>query len=154
MLYTEVFTLKIIEELMHFLNENKESAKEELRDISDKNCYSAGYERGIIAVISEIEYFIRKREYSEVYCHKIIRLNLSTRLYNILKKNNLIFIGDLVVREGADLRKSGLGRKLFDELQNALREYEIVYKLPINSLELGQILSPAVINRLNRLRYV
>jgi DNA-directed RNA polymerase subunit alpha len=68
-----------------------------------------------------------------ILSHKIDKLELSSRSYNCLKNENLVYIGDLVVKTEEDLLKTpNFGRKSLNEIKYALEN---------NGLSLGMDIS-------------
>ena len=72
---------------------------------------------------NEIEIIEKKIGLNDIFISSVDNLELSLRSMNALKRLNINYIGDLVIKsEGEILRVPNFGRKSFNEVKKVLRE--------------------------------
>jgi len=65
---------------------------------------------------------------------KVEELELSLRAFNCLKKENIVYIGDLVSKtEGELLRTPNFGRKSLNEITEVLKQMGLHLGMPVPS---------------------
>ena len=76
----------------------------------------------------------KELEYNPVLLKKVDDLELSVRSINCLRNDNIVYIGDLVIKtEAAMLRTQNFGRKSLNEIKDVLSKYNLKFGMDITS---------------------